>query len=400
MMETAPVILFFVSFLALTHSYVFFPLLLRLLAHNKIPNPIIFSPTDDLPFVTVIMSLYNEDKVIGQKLETLFRQHYPEDKYAIFIGSDGSTDRTNDIVTEAVRTANNAFFYPFSERRGKPGVINHLVELAFERHPAGSDHILLITDASVMLTPEVVFHLVKHYRNPEIAIVDAFMSHTGMEEGGISRSENRYISGEVRLKHLESIVWRKMIGPFGGCYALRSDYFNPIPSNFLVDDFYITMKTFERGAQAINEPKAICHEPVSHDWREEFRRKARISAGNFQNMVQFRHLWWPPFTALGFAFFSHKILRWLGPFFLAAMLAGCAISAWQGNIFFRFLFLCLIIGLLIVPLADVLLKKSGRNLLFFRNVRYFILMNLALLQGFFRFLKGIRSNVWEPTKRH
>lgn len=400
MIHTAAVILFFLALFALVHSYLIYPLILRILAKGKTNNTEVFSREEDLPFVSVIMSLYNEEKVVAQKLQTLFCQNYPADKRLIFIGSDGSSDQTNTIVAAMTNGKPGVFFFPFSMRRGKPGVINHLVDIALQHHPPGPGHILLITDASVMLSRDVTFHLAKHFRNPDIAVVDAFMEHTGLEEQGISRSEDRYISREVQVKLLESIVWRKMIGPFGGCYMLRSDYFNQVPANFLVDDFFITMKVFERGALAINEPEALCHEPVSHDWREEYRRKARISAGNFQNMVLFRRLWWPPITPLGFAFFSHKILRWLGPFFLAAMTLSGAIAAWNGNFLYRFLFLCVTAPAILMPLADLLLKRFGANCMILRNVRYFMLMNLALLQGFFRFVKGIRSNVWEPTKRH
>ncbi len=392
--------LFFTSFLALAHSYMLYPLLMRLLAQGRRNNTLVFSRADELPFVSVIMSLYNEERVVERKLATLLAQDYPIHRRRVYIGSDGSTDHTNALVEAFVRNAQGFHFYVFSERRGKPGVINHLVELALDAHPPGPGHVLLLTDASVMQNPEVTFHLAKHFRNPEIAVVDAFMIHTGLEEEGISRSEDRYISSEVRLKYLESVVWRKMIGPFGGCYALRSDRFSRVPANFLVDDFYITMKALEQGAMAINEPEARCYEPVSHEWREEYRRKARISAGNFQNMLHFRRLWWPPFSQLGFAFFSHKILRWWGPFFLLIMGAGSAIAAWYGNYPHRFLFFSFVMVAFALPVADTLLKRAGVNVLMLRNIRYFMLMNIALLQGFFKFLKGIRSNVWEPTKRN
>ena len=400
MIYAVATILFILACLALAHTYLFYPFLLQWLAKGKSNNKVLFSKEDELPFVSIIMSLYNEEKVIRQKLETLLNQNYPADKLRIFIGSDGSADGTNAIVTEMTAGKPGVHFFPFAERRGKPGVLNHLVDIAFEHLPASPAHVLLITDASVMLSPDVTFHLVKHFRHPDIAVVDAYMLHTGLEDDGISRSEDRYISREVRLKHLESIVWRKMIGPFGGCYALRSDHFSKVPSNFLVDDFFITMKAFERGGLAVNEPQAVCYEPVSHDWREEFRRKARISAGNFQNMALFRKLWWPPFNAAAFAFFSHKILRWLGPFFIAVMVAAGAVAAVEGNFFSRFLFLCVITPAVLAPVMDAALSRAGINCLVLRNVRYFLLMNLALLQGFFRFVKGVRSNVWEPTKRH
>lgn len=391
--------IFLISALALCHSYLFYPLLLKWLASNRQPNRMIFTRDDQLPHLSVIMSLYNEEKVIGDKLISLLNQSYPG-QWEVFIGSDGSNDSTNQIVADLTLGHPKVHFYPFEQRRGKPEVINHLVGLACEQHPAGKNHVLLITDASVIMSPEVSFHLVKHFKNPRIAVVDAFMVHTGMSSTGISRAENHYISGEVSLKHLESVAWRKMIGPFGGCYALRSDYYHPVPHNFLVDDFFITMCAFEQGADAINEPLAICHEPVSHDWQEEYRRKSRISAGNFQNMFRFRHLWWPPFQTLGFAFFSHKILRWTGPFFLLFMIISATVLAFSPNLLHQILFLGFLGMMVCLPLADMVLLRLGLNFLPLRSIRYFLLMNAALFQGFFRFLNGIRTNVWEPTKRN
>lgn len=389
----------FLPLLALLHTYIFYPRLLKLLAKGKSNNLDIFENINDFPAVSVIMSLYNEEKVIAQKLQTLSAQRYPDSKLNFFIGSDASSDRTNAIVDDFIRGKNNFQFHPFPQRRGKPGVLNNLVQLALSRQPANEDHILLLTDASVMLEPDVIFHLAKHFKNPKIAVVDSFMFHTGLEEEGISKSEDQYIHKEVGLKHLESIVWRKMIGPFGGCYAIRSNYFSEVPNNFLVDDFYITMKVFEKGAMAINEPQAKCFEPVSVEWREEYRRKSRISAGNFQNMKLFKHLWWPPFQPLQFAFFSHKILRWLGPFFLMTTILAACTGMVLGYKFFLWFSLLLILCTALVPLFDILFKSLGFNILIFRSIRYFLLMNIALLHGFFKYLKGIQSNVWEPTKR-
>jgi len=191
-----------------------------------------------------------------------------------------------------------------------------------------------------------------------------------------------------------------MIGPFGGCYALRSTYFSEIPPNFLVDDFYIAMRVFEQGGDALSDLEAVCYEAVSHEIREEFRRKSRISSGNYQNLFTFRHLWWPPTNNLGFAFFSHKVLRWLGPFFLLGLLCSMIPLACAGNIFYRILFFTIVTAVLILPALDYFLKNWNINLLPLRGIRYFILMNLALLEGFIKFLKGIKSNVWEPPRRN
>ncbi|MEM6379953.1 MAG: glycosyltransferase family 2 protein, partial [Bacteroidota bacterium] len=291
-------------------------------------------------------------------------------------------------------------FFPFKQRRGKPPVINDLVAKAISSKGASKKHLILLTDANVMMHPKVLFRLARHFKDPGIALVDAHMQHIGMASEGISQAENQYLSAEVKLKHWESQAWRKMMGPFGGCYMIRTDYFKPVPANFLVDDFYIAMKVFEQKGQAINDLEAHCYEDVSHEIKEEYRRKKRISAGNFQNLLTFKHLWWPPFQLTNWIFFSHKILRWLGPFFLLGMMLGMGILATSNNLLMDLMFLLLVVGIFGVPILDWLLEKLGLNLYIFRGLRYFMLMNLALLEGFFKYLKGIKSNVWQPTKRN
>jgi cellulose synthase/poly-beta-1,6-N-acetylglucosamine synthase-like glycosyltransferase len=353
---------------------------------------------EDLPRVSVIMSVYNEEAVIKDKMESLLALDYPKEKLMIYIGSDHSDDKTNEILEVYQITESILRFHPFKVRRGKPGVVNDLAQIAFEERGKSQNHILLMTDASVMLEEETLFELVKHFKNEEIMIVDSNLVNIGLKSEGISVLENQYISSEVKLKNLESLVFGKMIGPFGGCYTIRSSHFSMIPDKFLVDDFYITMRAFEKGGNAINEMKAICYESLPDSMQEEYRRKSRISAGNFQNLLTFQHLLFKG-NNLSFAFFSHKVLRWLGPFFIIFALISGLILALSGNNLYQLLFILIITGLIGIPILDFLLKKQNINIIAFRAVRYFVFMNIALLEGFFKFIKGVKNNVWQPTKR-
>ncbi|MEL6863299.1 MAG: glycosyltransferase, partial [Bacteroidota bacterium] len=353
----------------------------------------------DWPLVTVLMAVYNEEKVIEEKLRSLLGVDYPKAKYQIYIGSDRSSDQTNAIIERYAAKHTFIHFYPFSQRQGKPGVINSLVEALSKRHSPNANQVYLMTDASVMLEVDCIRQMVRHFKHPEIMMVDSRMVSTGLKTAGISRSESQYVSSELRIKYREGLLWGKMIGPFGGCYALRSTHYHPVPTNFLVDDFYITMKAFEQGGLAIHEPKAVCFEAVSHDIREEYRRKSRISAGNFQNLRTFRHCLRLPFDALGFAFFSHKVLRWLGPFFIIfATLASGGLWA-LGHPFYAYVFGLILSGLILVPLLDYMCRLGSIHWLLLRNLSYFIIMNVALLAGYVRYRKGIKSGTWQPTKR-
>ena len=393
-------IIFWLSIGALGHTYLFYPLLLQMLASRNRKSRPRYQSDEELPQVSVIMSLYNEEQVIGEKIHSIFSSDYPTAKLNVFIGSDCSSDGTNEIVDRFSKDIPNLHFYPFTQRRGKPGVINELSREALKKHSLGVDHVLLITDANVMLTPTTLRNLTRNFKDEKVVIVDANMVHTGMQSSGISKAENQYISTEVKLKFNEGLVWGKMVGPFGGCYAIRSTHFTEVPATFLVDDFYIAMRAFEKGGDALNDLEAICYEGVSHEIREEYRRKSRISAGNFQNLLTFTHLWWPPFNTLCFAFFSHKVLRWLGPFFLILVWSLAGLLGLLGYWLYQYAFVLLSFGVLVLPFLDWLLQKLKINWLLFRGVRYFVLMNLALLEGFFKFIRGVKSNIWEPPKRN
>jgi cellulose synthase/poly-beta-1,6-N-acetylglucosamine synthase-like glycosyltransferase len=391
-------IIFWISIFGLVHTYVLYPLLINWLSKNKKPNQV-FYESENLPMVSVLMSLYNEENMIAEKMESLFQLDYPAEKIQFYIGSDCSDDQTNTIVDKLTKEYSNFHFYAFKDRRGKPSVINDLKEAAYSHWKAEKNHIIIVTDASVLLKKEVIQKLVRHFKNEKIDLVDAHMVHFGMSEKGISEAENQYISSEVNLKYGESLIWKKMIGPFGGCYAVRSTHFSKVPPNRLVDDFYIAMKVFEKGGGAINDLEAICEEPVSHDIWVEYKRKARISAGNFQNMFTFWKLWFPPFKLMNFAFFSHKILRWLGPFLLILSFLSCTFLAIHDNLFFKWVFGFQLFFFLGFPIFDALFKVLNINNLASRKVTYFLLMNVALFKGFFRYLNGIESGTWSPTKR-
>ncbi|MBK6948730.1 MAG: glycosyltransferase [Haliscomenobacter sp.] len=390
------------SLAGVLHTYVLYPLILRSLASGMTSHEPAYKPEERslLPRVSILMSAFNEARVLPEKLESLDRLDYPFEKMTLYAGSDHSSDGTDQILEAFESSRPWAVFVPFTERQGKPAIINQLAARAIRDHGAGQGHLLLITDANIILHPMALFHLARHFCDPQIGVVDSHILPYGLKEEGISKAEQRYLSTEVRLKHWEGLLWGAMIGPFGGCYALRSDYFNPAPANFLVDDFYLTMKVLEAGGKAVNDLEAVCYEGATHAVEVEFRRKKRIGAGNFQNMKVFRKLWWPPFTGPRFAFFSHKVLRWITPHLVLTGSLSVALLAFAGNQFYQILLVVLGVGMFLLPLLDVLLVRMGVQVLILRGIRYFWMMNLALFSGWIYYLKGIRTNVWQPTQRN
>ena len=383
--------IFWISFAALMHTYIVYPVVLAILASRKSSNRNCHHITGEAPAVSVLMAVHNEQDVIEDKIKSILTSILPGGRVEIFVGSDASTDSTNEILEKLANEYDFLSFVFFETRRGKSAIINELVKLSRE-------DVIVISDANVIFDRHTLFKLARHFRNPEIGLVDSHMMHRGLKKSGISIQESAYITREVRIKYFEGIIWGTMMGPFGGCYALRRELYSEVPDSFLVDDFYICMKVIDSGYKAILDPEAYVHEDVSNSLGEEFRRKVRIAAGNFQNLKQFSAFMFSGIRGLSFSFISHKVLRWLGPFFLAAVFLS-ALWLSPEHDFYRYI-LTLQIFILLLPIIDYVLGKIKMHIVILRFVTHFISMNLALLAGFVKFLIGVKSNVWHPTRRN
>ncbi len=383
-------IIFFASVFLILYTYLFYQLIIRLFSINKVQNQDIFEYGEDLPFVSIIIAAHNEEALIRDKIISVFNSNYPKNKIEVLVGSDCSTDNTNKLVGELSNKFLNLQLIEFKIRSGKISIVNQLVKKA-------KNDLIIMTDANVLFDKQTIFELVKHFKNSTIGLVDSKMQNIGIKKDGISFQEKTYISSEVSVKQGESLLWGAMMGPFGGCFAFRKNLWGEIPSHFLVDDFYLNMLILEKGFKSINEPKALVFEDVSNNLKDEFNRKIRISTGNFQNLFHFKHLLFD-FSWVAFVFFSHKVLRWLTPFLILIILLILPFLVEKENIYFYFL-----IGISIcfsLVIIDIMLKSVKINSWILRFLTHFTLMNCALFIGFLKYSKGVKSSVWEPTKRN
>lgn len=384
-------IIFWCAALLLLHSYLFYPVLLRLLSSGKTQQQVTYLPADELPFISILLAVYNEEKVISQKIESTFHTSYPVEKIEWLIGSDHSSDATEAIISNYTKQFPQLRLVRFEKRTGKIGIMNELAKQAASKF-------LVLTDANVFFTKDTLYELVKHYKNPAIAMVAGNILNPVVKADGISRQERDYLFNENRMKYQEGILWGAMMGAFGGCYSLRKEFFIPTPPGFIVDDFFITMNVLQQKGKAINELKATCHEDVSNKVKEEFRRKTRIATGNFQNLGRFSDLLSPEKGAVAFAFWSHKVLRWIGPFLLIITYFSSFVLSFTSDFFKT---CCWTQTLLFaVPLLDAMLRKLNIHFSGLRYISHFYVMNAALLNGFFNYLTGVKNNVWKPTERN
>ena len=378
----------------MVYSYLIFPLIMKKLSDKTSVN----INQSYFPKVAVIMSAYQEEFIIRDKLKSLKEQNYPKELLTFWIASDGSVDGTNQIIQDECKNLSNSKVFIFNSRRGKPTVINNLVSKAKEFYNY-TDFIIILTDANVIFKNDLISFLVQPFFFPGISLVDSKIEPLSKVSKGISISENFYLNRETLLKQNEG-KWKGLsMGASGGCYAIRSNDYVPVPKDFLVDDFFISFNILLNGKNAILHPMAICYEEVSSSISIEFRRRRRISAGNFQNLFYFLPFFTMKQLSLWFVFFSHKVIRWFVPLCLIiSFISLFYLAFYQVIVLFAILILILFIGFVFV--IDKLFENINIHLPFLRGVRYFVVINAALLMGCFDFLKGIKNNVWEPTKRN
>jgi cellulose synthase/poly-beta-1,6-N-acetylglucosamine synthase-like glycosyltransferase len=378
------------SWFAVLFSYLVYPWILRMQNPGKAPFSDLDHELKAFPKVAVLMAAYNEEQVIADKLKSVFQTSYPIDKLVCYVGSDASTDRTNALVTAAQKRFGSLVLVDFPGRTGKPAILNRLVSMC-------EADILILTDANVFFQTHTISKLVKAFEHPAVGMAGAQILKFASRNQGISAQELRYMDRENKIKRMESNLWGSAIGIEGGCMAIRKEMYSPIPPGFLVDDFFLNMQVLKKGKMALLIEQAICTEETGYSSEGEFKRKARISAGNFKNLIHFRSMLAPIWKGASFAFWSHKVLRWFSPFFLLMALASSFVlmfqnPAWQWAFGFNAI-------LWLSPAIQGLLSYLNLGKTQLKSVAHFMWMNVALLSGFFTWLKGGTASTWERSAR-
>ena len=330
--------------------------------------------------VTVIFAAYNEQDVIEEKIRSIYHSSYPNELIEVWIGSDKSTDATEEIITRLQLEFKTLHLYISSGRSGKAAIMNILAK------KAGGD-IFIATDANIIFDHHTITELVKYYSNVNVGAVAGNLSYEKENiSSGTSKNEHFYLNIENRIKQTESNKYGFCLGMEGGLYSIRKELWSEIPPHTFMEDFFQTVQVFDQGHNIVFNEFALGFEDVSTSLKEEFNRKIRISIGNFQNLRRFRKLAMNKPFPFGLVFLFHKILRWLTPhlFILSSLLILCTPIALP--------YLMLISAVVFAQIIWVRFFPPG-------PFTYFCAMNLALFIGYIRFLRGVTSSVWQPTKR-
>jgi cellulose synthase/poly-beta-1,6-N-acetylglucosamine synthase-like glycosyltransferase len=384
--QILPTFLTLGSFGLLLYAYGAYPILLWLLSWVTRPNSCQRAEPTKWPQVSILISAYNEEQVIAERMKNLLVLDYPREHLEILVGSDGSIDRTSEIVK--MYEVQGVRLIAFEHRRGKASVLNDLIAQA-------RGEIVILTDANTFFHPDAVKELIRAlWCSPSAcAVVGRLDLHSSAAAGNL---DGVYWQYETWLKMLES-RFGVVLGANGAIYAFPRGRYQPLPKRAIIDDFLIPMLIRLRsGGKVFFVPTARAWERSPERIRDEFRRRVRIGAGDIQALIWTWRLLLPWKGMLALTYFSHKVLRWLGPWL---MLIGFWGNLWLlGTPLFRLLFF----GQLVfygLGLSAVLVHQVPILGLAASGIRYFLVLNAALLLGLVRFAMGVERPFWSIAAR-
>jgi cellulose synthase/poly-beta-1,6-N-acetylglucosamine synthase-like glycosyltransferase len=333
---------------------------------------------DVFPGVTFIVPAYNEEASLSAKIGNLRQMDYPNDRLQIVFISDGSTDQTNHILSTLREENVQVVILP--QRMGKPSALNHGVALA--RH-----EILVFSDSSTLFAPDAVRNLVRHFSDARVGAVCGSVKLEGNQES--QQTEGTYWKFESVLRLMESRLGA-ILNASGAIYALRRTCYRPLEPGDLIDDFLIPLKARQEGYQVLEDPEVVATEFSSDSVKAEFTRRVRLAVGSFRALQKVRLADLRGFTAV--AFVSHKLLRWVLPFLLIALLVS--------NLFLlRYpLYRAFFAGQLIFYLWGVIgfIFRERMKKVRYALIAYFLLtIHFAFLVGFWRWLFGGQEAAWQ-----
>ncbi len=375
--------LFWSFFSLLFLTYFFYPFFLKFIRWGRaIPKPGYLS---DFPNVSVILPVYNEEGIIREKLENLLHQTMPAEKLEILIISDASRDRTDEYIRRFKDP--RVKFFRLEKRSGKAACINRGVS-------ESTGNVFVFTDANTIFESDAISKLVRNFGTYEVGGVCGDLEIT--PKGG-NKLESRYWNHERSVKNLEGVI-ASVCGANGGIYAIKKEYFKPLPTNKnILDDFIISLQPIKHGKKLIFEPEARAREESISNLLGEYRRKIRIGNADFNSIKEmsflfniFKYGWISVF------YFLHKFLRWFAPVFL--------LGIWFSNLFMNSLstFYNITIGLQIVfyltGFCGWLLLRKKKTLPIITPISYFCLMHISLLIGMLNWITRDSSPVWDPDR--
>ncbi len=375
--------LFWISISTLFCTYIGYPVYVVLRA--KLFRRNVKKDLNYKPMASIIMSAYNEEAFIARKIDNLLNSDYPKDKIEILVGSDGSTDRTNEILLGI--SDDRVRIFPYEKRRGKVGILNDIV-------PKAHGEILIFCDVRQAFEKDAIINLAANFADGGVGCVSGELIFDSGYNNGIVEGVGFYWNYEKLLRRGESAI-HSMVGATGAIYAIKRKLYTAPPADTILDDVYIPLSVVRQGYRSIWDSEARVHDKPAFTPAEEYRRKARTLAGNYQIFGHFMDLFVPFRSSVAMPLISHKLLRLLAPFFLILALVSNFLIAEKGT-YGVFLIGQIFFYMLAIIGAGTHDSQNKRLIIRISSIVYiFCLMNFTALVGLYRFVLGKQNIAWE-----
>lgn len=388
---TVTAILFWICALLVVYTYVGYGVLLAALV--KLREAVCPAKRHPAPAetaeATLLIAAYNEQDIVAEKMENCRALKYPAGKLRIAWVTDGSTDRTPELLAAwpGVTVLHDA------RRGGKTAALNRALE---HIHTP----IVIFTDANTMLNPEAVEEIVRCFDDPKVGCVAGEKRVAAAEGSGAAATEGAYWKYESKLKELDYRL-HSAVGAAGELFAVRRELWRTMPEDTLLDDFVCSMLIAADGYKIAYCKEAYALETPSADMTEEGKRKRRIAAGGLQSVWRLRKLLNPfRYGVLWFQYVSHRVLRWtVTPVALAALVPLNIALLWSGHPALYAVILALQALFYLTAAAGWMRERRGRQGGVLSVPYYFLFMNLNVFRGAWYLATHRGRGAWEKARR-
>jgi cellulose synthase/poly-beta-1,6-N-acetylglucosamine synthase-like glycosyltransferase len=366
------------------YVYAGYPLVLRWLSRVRPPRTVRRAEIE--PRVAFFVSCYNEEAVLEKKIQNCLAIDYPPDRIEFIFISDGSNDRTDEIVR--AWTNRGIRLIRQEGRLGKTSGLNLGIA-------ATDAEIAIFSDANAMYDTRAVRMLVRNFHDPEVGYVVGAALYTDGKDNAAAASENAYWEYELALKEMESNL-HSVVGGDGAIYAIRRALYEPLARED-INDFVNPLQIIAKGYRGVFDREATCFEETAGDFDKEGRRKERIVNRSFRGLMKVKEVM-NPFQVGFYAFeiISHKLLRWLVPFFLTLFTVGSILLSLAGISLFDYI---VVLGLLFLWLAlGGYLWPGAHPPAPLYYPYYFLLVNLMSARGVIAALRGNIQVTWNTHR--
>ena len=338
------------------------------------------------PKVTFLITAYNEAKNIAAKLENTIAQDYPKNKFEIIVASDGSTDRTDEIVRQF--SNHGVRLIRVDGRVGKTETQNQAVKQA-------TGDVVIFSDATTKYEQNATRRIAHNYADSTVGAVSGRYEYFNPTGASIGIGNVLFWKYENFIKSCQTRI-KTITGCCGCIYSVRRSLYEPLPAN-IISDLVEPLKILEKGYRIIFEPEAIAFEETTEKTAEEFYMRIRVISRGIRGLMYMKKLLNPfRYGFVSFQLFSHKVLRWLVPFFLLTIFLSNLMLV--GNFFYNMTF---ILQIIFYGLALVGWVGERWNVKFkpFSIPLYFSTVNIAAMVSLYRTLKGYKAVTWETLRK-